>query len=264
MLGFFNKIKNYNVFKKNKKSSTLAGALVFFTVLGLVPTAYLLSVMFTLFGKELSIVTEVFSVKEFDEIKVFLLETVKKLSAGGNAIAGLIAVYSSANLFVHLKLTGEFIYNCKSSGGLTLRIFSIIGTIIISLVIVISIIFYAFLSVYINRALGKFLGLIINFTALFFISLIAVTLINLFTCPYKIKIREVFKGSLYTCVFSILFTLVFIVYVKFFASYGEIYGKIAVIPVFFGWLFIVMRCLVNGFIINAYTLGIYKRKAKKL
>ncbi|MBQ3235090.1 MAG: YihY/virulence factor BrkB family protein [Clostridia bacterium] len=262
MLGFFNGVKHFNEFKRSKRSATLAGALVFFTVLGLVPTAYLLSLVLALFGNDLSIITKVFSISEFDEVKTFIIGATSKLSAGGNAIAGIIAIYSSANLFVHLKLTGEFIYNCKASGGLFLRVFSIIGTVIISLVVAFCLVLYAFLSVHIYGLLGKILGSIVNVIALFFISLVAVICINLFTCPYKIRIKEVFKGSFYTCVFSVIFTFVFILYVKFFATYGEIYGKISVIPVFFGWLFIIMRCLVDGFVINAYQIGRLKHLKK--
>ena len=91
------------------------------------------------------------------------------------------------------------------------------------------------------------------------IAFIAVMLLNLFACPYKLKLKEVVKGSLFTCVFSIVFTVVFLLYLKFFSSYDKIYGKIAVIPIFFIWLFIIMRCLVGGISLNAYFLGRRKR-----
>lgn len=260
MLGFFNKLKKFNAFKRGKKSSTLAGALVFFTLLGLVPSAYLISLLIAVFGKELTFLTDLITIIEFDEVKNFLLTTTKKLSTGGNLIAGLIAIYSSANLFVHLKLTGEFIYNCKPSGGFIVRVFSIIGTVLISLTLTVLMIIYAFLSTHVKRLLGNFLGTVLNVAVLFLISLIAVVFINFFTCPYRIRLNEVIKGSLYTCVFSVVFTFVFIIYVKYFASYSEVYGKIASIPVFCGWLFVVMRCLVMGVIINAYTIGTYNKK----
>ncbi len=262
MFGFFNAVKKFNTFKKSKKSSTLAGSLVFFTVLGIVPTAYVLSLIFTMFGKELSFAFNLFEMGRFNEIKTFLLDATEKFSSGGGVIICLIALYSSANLFVHLKLTGEFIYNYKPSKALVLRVISILGTIILSLTIVVGIILYAFFSQRITLLFGKILGGAINLVILFSISLFTTVFINLFTCPYKLRVSEVIRGSLYSCVFSVVFTVVFVLYVKYFASYDKVYGKISVIPVFLGWLFIVMRCLVNGFIINAYSIGIFKRSKK--
>ncbi len=252
MLGFFNKIKKFNEFKAKKHAVIFSGALVFFAVLGLVPTAYLVSLCFALFNSHFSKTFEVFNFLEFLKIEDFLIETTNKLSTGGNLIAGFISIYSSANLFFHLKLTGETIYNSKKSSKILVRIFSIIGVILLSLIVTFGVVTYAFFSAYIKKYLGEILGTIINYSALFLLIFLAVLFINRFVCPYKIKFKDLLKGSVYTCVFSFLFTVVFIIYLKYFSSYDEIYGKIASIPAFLGWLFIVIRCLVTGIIINAY------------
>lgn len=262
MRGFICKIKEYTSFKSRKKTVTFAGALVFFTLLALVPTLYLFSLTLSVFGEELSLLGGFFITEEFSIIKDYLFLGVKNIGAGGGVIAGFIAIYSSGSIFLHLRFVGEVIYNYSTAKPLLLRILSIMGAIIISLVISFLIVLYGFLSTVTVKLLGV-LGGIVNFIIVMAIAFIAVMLLNLFACPYKLKLKEVVKGSLFTCVFSVIFTIVFLIYLKFFSSYDKIYGKIAVIPVFFIWLFIIMRCLVGGISLNAYFLGRYKRLTNK-
>lgn len=264
MVGFFNAIKNFNAFKKSKKSATMSGALVFFMLLGLVPTAYLLSLIFAVFGKELSFAFSIFTIEEFNEVKEFLLDATNNYSATRNALAGILAIYSSANLFVHIKHVGEIIYNHKTHKTVFIRAFSVVGTVVLGFIIVLLLYFYAFLSIWLSKIFGKILGFSISAIILIFIFFCVVVYVNLFCCPYKISMREVVRGSIYTCVGSLLFTIVFVVYLKYFSSYNEIYGKIAVIPAFFTWAFLLMRCLVTGFMVNAYSIGLCKRKVKKV
>ncbi len=262
MRGFVSKIKEYNDFKARKKAVTFAGALVFFSLLGLVPTLYLFSLTLSLFGKELSSLGGFFITEEFTIIKDFVFSATENIGAGGNVIAGFIAVYSSGSLFVHLRLTGEAIYNYKSVSSWLLRVLSIMGAIVISLTISFLIGIYGFLYPVIVNFFGA-VGNVVNFLIVMAIIFVAVILINLFACPYKLNLKEVVMGSLFTCVFSVIFTIVFLIYLRYFSAYDKIYGKIAVIPVFFIWLFIILRCVVGGIILNAYFLGRCKRLTYK-
>ncbi len=259
MRKFFYIVKDYNRFKAGKKAVTFAGALVFFSLLGLVPTVYLFSLTLSIFGKELSFLGGFFITEEFTAVKDFVFLGAKNIGAGGGFIAGFISVYSAGSLFLHLRLTGEVIFNHKSANSILLRILSIIGSIIISLIVSFLIVVYAFISPQLIALLGVF-GKIINYAIILFILFVAIVFINLFTCPYRLKIKEVLRGSLFTLTFSVIFTVVFLVYLKYFSSYNKIYGKIAVIPIFLAWLFILMRCLVGGFTLNAYYLGRCKLK----
>ena len=262
MRDFICKIKKYSDFKGRKKTVTFAGALVFFTLLALVPTLYLFSLTLSVFGKELSLLGGFFITEEFSVVKDFVFLGAKNIGAGGGVIAGFIAVYSSGSIFLHLRFVGEVIYNYSTAKPLLLRILAIMGAIVVSLVVSFLIVIYGFISSVTVKFLGVF-GKAINLFIIMAIIFIAVMLLNLFACPYKLKPKEVIKGSLFTCVFSVVFTVVFLIYLKFFSSYDKIYGKIAVIPIFFIWLFIIMRCLVGGISLNAYFLGRRKRLTNK-
>lgn len=250
----FYKIKNYYAYRNLKKSATFSGSLVFFALLGLVPTAYLFSLTLSVFGKELSVFNSFFITKEFEGIKTFIFDSAKNIGAGGNVIAGFISIYSATNLFVHLKITGEVIYSKKSIGGLKIRILSIIASIIICLILSLSLTIFTLLYDLIAIKLGTLLASVINVTLLLCVLFLGVLLINFFVCPFKTGIKTIIFGSLYTIIFGTLFTVIFLIYIRFFSSYDKIYGKVAVIPMFFAWLFIVFRCLVDGFIINSYRI----------
>ena len=262
MRDFICKIKKYSDFKGRKKTVTFAGALVFFSLLALVPTLYLFSLTLSVFGKELSTLGGFYITEEFLVIKDFVFLGVKNIGAGGGVVASFIAVYSSASIFLHLRFVGEVIYNYSSQKPILIRILSIIGAIVISLIISFLIVVYGVLSPITIKLLGV-LGKAINLFIIMAIIFIAVVLLNLFACPYKLKLKEVIKGSLFTCVFGVVFTVIFMLYLKYFSSYDRIYGKIAVIPIFFIWLFIVMRCIVGGIALNAYYLGSYKQLTNK-
>ena len=262
MRDFICKIKKYSDFKGRKKTVTFAGALVFFSLLALVPTLYLFSLTLSVFGKELSTLGGFYITEEFLVVKDFVFLGVKNIGAGGGVVASFIAVYSSASIFLHLRFVGEVIYNYSSQKPILIRILSIIGAIVISLIISFLIVVYGVLSPITIKLLGV-LGKAINLFVIMAIIFIAVVLLNLFACPYKLKLKEVIKGSLFTCVFGVVFTVIFMLYLKYFSSYDRIYGKIAVIPIFFIWLFIVMRCIVGGIALNAYYLGSYKQLTNK-
>ena len=251
MAGLFFRLKDFYRYKAVKKSSTYSGALVFYAILGLVPTVYLFSLTLSIFGKELSILNGFYISSEFEEIKAFLISSAKNIGTGGNIIAGLISIYSATNLFHHLKITGEAIYSKKSMSGVKMRIFSIIGGVVIFLILSLSLAIFAFFSDFISNKFGALLTSVLSSFVFLIVIYLGVILVNFFVCPYKIKLGGIIKGSTYTVIFGFIFTVVFLVYVKYFASYDKIYGKVAVIPMFLVWLFIVFRCLVDGFIINS-------------
>lgn len=254
MGGLLFELKEYLKFTAIKKSTTLAGALVFFTLLGLVPTVYVLSLAVSLLGEEFSSVFQTFISPEFEVVGNYLIESAKRMGAGGNFIAVAIALYSSANVFYHLRLSGEMLYNFKSGGGLFIRLIAVFATVTLSLTIALFAVVYTAFSPFLVKWL-KGVGSLINIAVALITAFIAVVFINLYTCPYKLKLREVFKGSLFTCIFGAISTTVFFFYVKYFASYEEVYGAIATVLVLLTYLFLVMKSLVGGITLNVFLLG---------
>ncbi len=255
MGGFFSLVKEYLVASANKKGATLAGALVFFTLLGIVPLTYIVSLIFSFFGTEIEMVNKLFSYPEFNEIAVYLTSTAKKMGASGNILVFLVALYSTANVFYHLKQSGEVIYNYNKKSKLLTRIFSIVFTFLAVFVLSLLLVFYLAVIPVIIKLLGYRLTAIINIIIAILIVFLVSILINFYACPYKLKFSEVYKGALFTTAFTVIATYLFLFYIRYFSNFNEIYGKIAVVIVFLSWLYLMVKGVVNGIILNVFLIG---------
>ncbi len=255
MGALFLNLKDFIKFNSDKKSTTLSGALVFFVLLGVVPLSYLTSLVLTFFGTEMTDITKSFAYPELVEVTGYIYEIGLKLGAKGNIIAIALALYSSGNIFYQLKLSGELIYNYSVKNNLLKRVFSIITCFItVWLYSCLAVIFLAFSPIIVRFLGGVFSGIIsgaFTFGAVFSMAI----LINLYTCPYKIKIKNVVWGSLYTAIFTIVTTFIFFLYINNFANYNEIYGKIAIVIVFLSWLYLMVKGFIGGITLNVYLIN---------
>ncbi len=262
MSGFFNEIKGYYRFLGYKGSNTLAGALVFFILLGIVPLFYLLTLIISLLGSEVEIIADTFFKENFAEFTNYLILTSKKLGTSGNFIAFCLALYSSANAFFYLKRSGELIYNYYPQNTFLVRAFSILFTFVGVVVFSVLACFYCVVNPIILQIFGKIITNILNILVSFLFVFFCAVLINFYVCPYKVKFKEIFFGSVYTAVFSVIASGLFFAYIKYFRNYNEIYGQVATFIVFISWLFLMMKGLLSGITLNVYFLGRRKSEGK--
>ncbi len=250
---FFN-VKDFLKFNADKKSTTLSGALVFFVLLGIVPLSYLTSLVLAFFGTELTDITKSFTYPELIEVTSYIYDIGLKLGAKGNIIAFLLALYSSGNIFYQLKLSGELIYNYSPKNNVVKRVLSSITSFIaVFIYSVIAVVFLAFTPM-ISKYLGSELMGIISGSFTFLVVFSMAVLINLYTCPYKLKVNNVIWGSFYTAVFTFIATALFFVYINNFANYTEVYGKITIVIVFLSWLYLMIKGFVGGITLNVFVI----------
>ena len=259
MGGFFSLIKEYLIVSSNKKGATLSGALVFFTLLGIVPVTYIISLIFSFFGTEIELISKLFSYPEFNEIAMYLTSTAKKMGASGNVLVFLVALYSSANVFFHLKQSGELIYNYSKKSNFITRIISIAVTFLAVVCISLLLVFYVAVIPLIIKSLGYEITALINVLVALIVVFFLSVLINYYACPYKLKFYEVYKGAIFTTAFTFISTYLFLIYIRYFSNFNEIYGKVAIVIVFLTWLYLMTKGVVNGIILNVFLMGKPKR-----
>lgn len=244
----------------DRKFSTIAGTLVYFLLMSIAPFVVWLTLLLG------NIQIERFlSGALFESIKPFLnyLESSAQHAASGAGIV-LIAtsLYSSTNFFYHLRRSGEIIFgSSRVKGGIKLRILS-------AVIIILTIFASAFLGavafagkLVLQTFMPEILCDLISIIFAILLTFLTVILLNLFACPYKLKISEALFGSLLTTVLWILFVMGFAVYVRL-ASPGKLYGAISSIIVFLLWSYFMMCCFVIGMIKNGSDMT--KRQYKKL
>ena len=132
-----------------KKYTTIAGTLVFFLIMSIVP----LSFWITLLVGRLPIQTEqVLSLPVFDSVKEVLLyvqREAENATAGASILLILTTLYSSTNLFYQMRRSGEIIYDYhKKRQGFRVRL----GAFLLLLIVMAAVIVFLLLF-----ALGSFL-----------------------------------------------------------------------------------------------------------
>lgn len=242
------RIKKLVKYFSDKRFSTIAGTLVYFLLMSIAPFILWLTLVFGNVHVEKFLSHEL-----FNSISPFL-HTLKSSAEGAASGAGIIllltTLYSSTNFFYHLRRSGEIIYNSpRVKAGLKLRLASLLlifATILLcavlaALVVVGSWLFDKFLPFYIaDTVFCIFLTVIAFCVAL---------VLNIFACPYKVKLIDVISGSLLTTALWLAILIGFAVYMQF-ANPERLYGKLASIIIFLLWCYVMMSCFVIGAIYN--------------
>lgn len=252
---FFTRIKEFIYFSSIKKTSTLAGALVYFTVLGAVPSVFLISAALSVFGAEFDDAARIFMSEKALNLISFAGVAAKKYGSGGGIAAGAAALYSAANVLYHLRRAGEMIYNFKPTKSVVLRILT--PLLMLAAVAVFSVFAFLCLTVqkYVQSLFGVAAGKIINGAALLGGSFLFVAAVNFYVCPFKTTFKEVAAGSVYTVCFSAAVSKIFFFYIENFSNYYEIYGKIASVFLALSLTYLIMKALLGGICLNVFLAG---------
>ena len=261
MGNFFTQIKDFLRFSSSRGSATLTGALVFYILLGIIPISYVSSLILSIMGTELTVVINTLSTPFFSDVTDYIISTAHKLGAGGNVLVFFVALYSSANIFYHLRLSGVMLYNYPLKYSFILRIISIVATFIVICTFSIGATLYISLVPKINYFAGQKLSTVINFAVVLLAVLVLAVLVNFYACPFKLKFREVIKGSAYTSLFCFIATFCFFIYVNNFSSLDALYGKIAIIVIFLSWLYLMVKGFIDGITLNVFLMT--RRKKQK-
>lgn len=174
----------------------------------------------------------------------------------------LTSIFSSSTLFFHLLKVGEILYDKRREKfKLMVRLMAIILVFLFILLIISCVIVFIIIS-YINNYISfKFIYLIFQISITVFVPLIIIVFFNLFIPPVNLGFVNTLPGSFFTLLFWVISTIIFSLYVKFFANFKEIYGTITFFIVFMIWIYILINGLIIGMIINRRNwLNILKLK----
>ena len=249
-----NKIIDMYKYISDKRFSTIAGTLVYFLLMSIAPFTLWLTLVFGNVDIEKFLSHEL-----FDAVSPFLryLKSSAESAASGAGIIFLATtLYSSTNFFYHLRRSGEIIYDSpRIKGGVRLRLaslFLILTTFLLVGVIVAVSVTGTWL---LEKILPFYLADIITYFTITVVAFTAAIILNIFACPYKLKVQDVVPGSLLTTALWLFCIGGFNIYTVF-ANPEKLYGKIAALIIFLLWCYIMMSSFVIGVIYN----GIFKRK----
>lgn len=245
-----------------KKYTTLAGTLVFFLIMSIMPLSFWLTLVI---GKLPIDVEEILSLSVFESVKS-VLEYVQKEASNATAGASLILIfttlYSATNLFYQMRRSGEIIYDYHyKKEGLRIRFGALILLIIVMAIAVVGLSLFAFGSFVFAKILPAAWEKVADYLLLIAMAYLLALLLNMYICPYKEKIRSFLLGASVTVVAWVMAIVGFSVYLKI-SSMRKLYGALSAVIVFLLWLYLLMICFIVGVILNSEKI-LLKRKRKK-
>ncbi len=234
-----------------KKYTTIAGTLVFFLIMSIVPLSFWLTLVI---GKLPISADDILALPIFESVKDMLFyvqREARSATAGASLLLVVTTLYSSANLFYQMRRSGELIYDFhEKRQGLRLRLGAVLLLFIVMATVVV------FLSVF---ALGNFLfsklltgawERLADYALLAVVSFFLVLLLNMYVCPHKEKIRVFLPGTGLTVALWVGAVLGFSVYLKL-SNMTQLYGALSTVIAFMLWLYVLMICFIVGVIINS-------------
>ena len=244
-----------------KKYTTLAGKLVFFLIMSIMPLAFWLTLVI---GKLPIDVGKILSLSVFESVEKvlsYVREEANNATTGASLILVFTTLYSASNLFYQMRRSGEIIYEYHyKQEGLRIRFSALILLIIVMAVAVVGLLLFALGSFLFAKILSSTLERILDYLLLVAMAYLLAILLNMYICPYKEKIRSFLPGATITVIAWALAVIGFSVYLKI-GSMSKLYGALSTVIVFLLWLYVLMICFMIGVIFNSEKI-ILKRVRK--
>ena len=245
-----------------KKYTTIAGTLVFFLIMSIMPLSFWLTLVV---GRLPIDMGKILSLRVFGSVKN-VLEYVRQEASNATAGASLILIfttlYSATNLFYQMRRSGEIIYDYhRKKEGLRIRLSALILLIIVMAASVIFLLLFALGSFLFSRILPYRWEMLVDYALLIVMAFLLSMLLNMYICPYKEKIGSFLPGATITVIAWIMAIIGFSAYLKI-SNMSKLYGALSTVIVFLLWLYVLMICFIVGVIFNSEKI-LSKRKKEK-
>ncbi len=233
-----------------KKYTTIAGTLVFFLIMSLMPFAFWLSL---LFGKLQFGAGNFLRIGVFDSVKdviEYIRAEAQNATTGASLLLVATTLYSATNLFYQMKKSGEIIYEYKRKTGFKARLAALALLFIVMAFVVVSLTVFTLMSFLSAWLFSGVLEKVVNYVLLLAVSFSLVLLLNKYVCPYKLPIKTFLPGAITTVLAWTVALFGFAIYLKL-GNIDRLYGAISAIIIFLLWLYVLMICFVSGVILNS-------------
>ncbi len=242
----------YRVFSFHR-ATTIAGTLVFFLIMSLVPFLFWLTL---LFGEMHTVLDRILELELFGwarDFLSFLRNNAQGATAGASIFLIATTLWSSSAFFYHLRRSGEIIYaEPRPRKGWKVRLAAIGMTFAVLL-------FFAaagglLLGVsLVTRSLSPWIAYPAVYAAVLILGFFAAWLLNVYVCPHAHCAKKVALGSFLTALAWLAASGAFSVYLMF-GNKEKLYGALALVTVFLLWLYWLMICFVAGVIFNKHKI----------
>lgn len=256
----YDKVRGTFSYLAAKKYTTLAGTMAFFLVMSVVPFLFWLTLLFGKLNIDYTRLLELEIFAEFKDILLYFRDAAQNATAGASVVLLVTTLYSSTNLFYHMRRSGEIIYNStRRKGSLLIRVSAVVFIFIVMVLFLAGVTLFLLGNSLLSRLFPSFVAQV-SVYALFGVFMFGLlVLLNLYVCPYRIGVKNAVWGSLLTLLLGGLASFGFTVYVSF-SSMEKLYGAAVFLILFLLWLYLLMICFVVGVVLNCYLLEKDKKR----
>ena len=242
-----------------KKYTTIAGTLVFFLIMSIVPLSFWITLVIGRLPVDLDRILELPVFESVKNVLSFVQKEAVNATASTSVILLVTTLYSSTNLFYQMRRSGELIYDYRRmKKGLHLRLGALFLLFIVMFTVVAFLLIFAIGTFLFSLVLPRLWERVADYLLLATISFVLVLLLNAYICPYKTKIKYFLPGTALTVVGWGVAVTGFTIYLKI-GNLAKLYGALSAIIVFLLWLYLLMICFIVGVIINSERV----RKSRK-
>ena len=244
-----------------KKYTTIAGTLVFFFLMSLVPMLFWTTLLLGKLHVEISVAISLPGTETVVEFLEYLQEEAQNATSGASVFLLVTSLYSATNLFYQMRKSGEIIYGVPYIGkGLKTRLSALVLLFLFFALIAVAAIAFTVLSFFLSRISNSFWEITAKYSLLVLLAFLLVIFLNLYICPYRVSPKYFLQGSLLTIAAWAVAIFGFAVYLRI-GNLGRLYGTLSAVIVFLLWLYMMTVCFVAGVIFNSErVLSLAKKK----
>ena len=243
-----------------KKYTTLAGTLVFFLLMSLVPMLFWTTLLLGKLQVEISTPFALPGMEQFSEVLEYIQTEAQNATSGASVFLLITSLYSATTLFYQMRKSGEIIYETSSlSGGLRTRLGALALLFLMMSLIALTLMGFTAVSFFLGGLIGEEWETPVRYLLLIFLAFLLVFFLNLYICPYPAPPKCFWLGSLLTVGAWAVALFGFTVYLRL-GNLDRLYGALSAVIVFLLWLYILTICFIGGVIFNSQQVERLRKK----
>lgn len=256
-------VKERYEFLSLKKYTTLAGTLVFFLIMSIVP----LSFWVTLILGRLPIDTDrLLALPVFSSVKDILLYVRREAESATSSTSLLLlltTLYSATNLFYQMRRSGEIIYDYRrQKRSIRVRLGAFLLLLIVMVGVAAFFILFGLGTFVFSRYFPEKIERIADYALLGLLAFGTAFLLNIYICPYKERVIRFLPGTFLTVGAWGLAAVGFEIYLRL-SNMRKLYGALTTVIVFLLWLYVLMICFIVGVIFNSEKISTERKRENR-
>jgi membrane protein len=245
-----------------KKYTTVAGTMVFFLIMSLVPMSFWIVLVF---GDLFAGAERVLSLPVFETVKdvlVFIRSEAKNATSGASVFLLVTSLYSATNLFYQMRKSGEIVYGFSNvKRGVKTRLGAVLVLFIILALLLVAFLLFAIGSIVLSRLFTGLWEAVAEYFLLALLAFLLAFFLNIYICPYRVPVRLFLPSSALTVGAWAVALVGFTLYLRL-SNMERLYGALTAIIVFLLWLYVLSVCFASGVIFSSERVKKYLKNKK--